>query len=127
MFLLSISFGGLAALLAAIGIYGVLAFSVAQRRQEIGVRMALGADPAAVQKLVLGEVLRFLAVGAAIGLPFAWGLGRLVESLLFGVKAADPAILSGSVVLMAAVGLLAGYLPARRAAKVSPTDALRGE
>ena len=81
--MLSVAFGGLAALLAAIGIYGVLAFAVAQRRQEIGVRMALGADPAAVRRLILGEVVRFLLVGAAIGLPVAYaaGAGRGVDPL----------------------------------------------
>ncbi len=87
--LLAVAFGGLAALLAAIGIYGVLAFAVAQRRQEIGVRMALGADPAAVRRLILGEVARFLLVGAAIGLPAAYALATVVESILFGVHASD--------------------------------------
>jgi len=123
----SAAFAGLAALLAAIGIYGVLAFSVTQRRQEIGVRMALGADPSSVRRLVLGEVLRFLAIGAAIGLPVAWALGRIVESLLFGVKATDAAVFAGGAALMCAVALVAGYLPARRASRVDPLDALRSE
>jgi predicted permease len=123
----SAAFAGLAALLAAIGIYGVLAFSVAQRRQEIGVRMALGADPSSVRRLVLRDVLRFVLVGGAIGLPVAWALGRVVESLLFGVKAADAPVLLGGAALMAAVALVAGYLPARRASRVDPLDALRSE
>ncbi len=126
-FLLSVAFGGLAALLAAIGIYGVLAFAVAERRREIGVRMALGADPATVRRLVLSEVGRFLAVGAAIGLPAAWALARFIESILFGVKAADPLVFAGGAALMAVVALVAGYLPARRAAKIDPLDALRGD
>jgi len=123
----SAAFAGLAALLAAIGIYGVLAFSVAQRRQEIGVRMALGADPSSVRRLVLRDVLRFVVIGGAVGLPVAWALGRVVESLLFGVKAADASVLAGGAALMAAVALLAGYLPARRASRVDPLDALRSE
>lgn len=125
--LLAVAFGGLAALLAAIGIYGVLAFAVAQRRQEIGVRMALGADPAAVRRLILGEVARFLLVGAAIGLPAAYALARVVESILFGVHAADPRVFGLGVLLMAAVALLAGYFPARRAARIDPLEALRSE
>ena len=127
MMLLAVAFGGLAALLAAIGIYGVLAFAVAQRRQEIGVRMALGADPAAVRRLILGEVARFLLVGAAIGLPVAYVLARVVESILFGVHAADPDVFGLGILLMAGVALLAGYLPARRAARIDPLDALRSE
>ncbi len=127
IFILSVAFGGLAALLAAIGIYGVLAFSVAERRREIGVRMALGADPATVRRLVLSEVGRFLVVGAAVGLPAAWALARVIESILFGVKAADPLVFAFGLALMAAVALVAGYLPARRAAKIDPLDALRGD
>ena len=121
------AFAALAALLAAIGIYGVLAVSVTQRRQEIGVRMALGADPSSVRRLVLGDVLRFLAIGGAIGLPAAWALGRIVESLLFGVKATDPPVFAAGAALMAVVALVAGYLPARRASRVDPLDALRSE
>ena len=125
--LLAVAFGGLAALLAAIGIYGVLAFAVAQRRQEIGVRMALGADPTAVRRLILSEVMRFLLVGIAIGLPAAYVLARVVESILFGVRAADFRIFGLGVLLLACVALLAGYLPARRAARIDPLDALRSE
>jgi len=125
--MLSAAFGGLAALLAAIGIYGVLAFAVAQRRQEIGVRVALGADPSAVRRLVLGEVLRFLVAGAIVGLPAAYALGRAVSSLLYGVHAGDARVFGAGLGLMAAVALLAALPPALRASRVSATDALRSE
>jgi putative ABC transport system permease protein len=125
--LLSASFGVLAALLAALGIYGVLAFAIAQRRQEIGVRVALGADPGAVRSLVLGEVLRFLIIGAAIGLPAAYAVGRAVSSILFEIGAGDPRIFAAGVVLLAAVAFAAAFPPALRAARVSATEALRSE
>ena len=125
--MLSVAFGGLAALLAAIGIYGVLAFAVAQRRQEIGVRMALGANPAAVRRLILGEVVRFVLVGAVIGLPVSYAVARVVESILFGVHASDVPVFAFGLLLMAAVALLAGYLPAHRAARIDPLDALRND
>ena len=125
--LLSAAFGGLAALLAALGIYGVLAFSVAQRRQEIGVRMALGAEPSAVRRLILSEVGRFLLVGAAIGLPVAYALGRGIESILYGVHASDLWIFAAGTALMAAVSLAAAWPSARRAARTNPMEALRSE
>ena len=127
MMLLSVAFGVLAALLAALGVYGVLSFAVAARRQEIGVRMALGADPAAVRRLVLGDVARFLLVGTAIGLPCAYALARAVESILFGVHASDPSIFAFGVALMAAVAVVAGWPPAARAARTDALDALRSE
>jgi predicted permease len=127
MLFLSAAFGVLAALLAAVGIYGVLSFAVEQRRREIGVRIALGADPQTVRRLVLGEVVRFLAVGGLIGLPVAYVLARVVESILFGVKAADAAVFAAGVLLMVAVALLAAYPPARRAARLDPLEALRSE
>jgi len=125
--ILSAAFGILAALLAAIGIYGVLAFAVAERRREIGVRVALGAPPAAVRKLVFHEVFRFLVIGAAIGLPAAYALSRAVESILFGVKAGDVRIFIAGLAVLAAVALAAGYPPARRAAATNPMEALRSE
>jgi len=127
MTILSVAFALLAALLAAVGVYGVLSFSVAQRRGEIGVRMALGADPSAVRRLVFSDVGRFLALGAAIGLPAAYGLARAIESILFGVKAADPPVFAGAAAVLAAVAALAGWMPARRAGRVDPLEALRSE
>ena len=124
---LSAAFGGLAALLAALGIYGVLAFSVAQRRQEIGVRIALGAQPSAVRALIFSEVARFLLVGAVIGLPAAYALGRAVESILYGVNASDLRIFAIGAALMAVVSFAAAYPPARRAAKTDPLESLRSE
>ncbi len=125
--MLSSAFGGLAAILAALGIYGVLSFAVAARRQEIGVRMALGADPAAVRGLILREVVRFLLVGGAIGLPAAYLLARGVESILFGVKATDPGIFAAGTALMALVALAAAWPPALRASRTDALDALRSE
>jgi ABC-type antimicrobial peptide transport system permease subunit len=123
----SAAFAGLAALLAAIGIYGVLAFSVAQRRQEIGVRMALGADPSSVRRLVLRDVLRFVVIGGAVGIPVAWALGRVRRVTALRREGRRRVRLAGGAALMAAVALLAGYLPARRASRVDPLDALRSE
>jgi putative ABC transport system permease protein len=127
MMLLSVAFGGLAALLAALGVYGVLSFAIAARRSEIGVRMALGADPAAVRRLVLGDVARFLLVGTAIGLPCAYALARAVESILFGVHASDPSIFAFGAAVMAVVAVAAGWPPAARAARTDALDALRSE
>ncbi|MEO8429933.1 MAG: ABC transporter permease [Acidobacteriota bacterium] len=124
---LSAAFGGLAALLAAIGIYGVLAFAVAQRRQEIAVRVALGADPPAVRRMILREVARFLWIGAAIGIPAAYALGRAVSSILYGVGAAEPRVFAAGIALMAIVALAAAYPPAIRAARTNAIDALRNE
>jgi ABC-type antimicrobial peptide transport system permease subunit len=104
---------------------GVLAFSVAQRRQEIGVRMALGAEPSDVRGLIFSEVARFLLVGAAIGLPAAYALARAVESILYGVRASDARIFALGAVLMGAVSLAAAWPSARRAARTDPIDALR--
>ena len=111
----------------ALGIYGVLAFAVAQRRQEIGVRVALGASPSAVRRVVLGELGRFVLGGAAIGLPAAYALGRAVSSILFGVTAGDLALYSAAVAVLASVSLAAGLPPALRAARLNAMEALRSE
>ncbi len=122
---MSASFALLATLLAGVGLYGVLAYSVEQRTREIGVRMALGADAAHVRGLVVRQVGVMLAIGGGIGLAGALGLGRLARSLLFELQAHDPLALSLAVVLLACVALAAGWVPARRAASVDPMHALR--
>jgi predicted permease len=123
----SMCLGLLAALLAAIGLYGVLTYMVARRTHELGIRMALGATRTNVTWLVLKEVVRMAATGLAIGLVAAFGLGRLIESQLFDVKASDPLVFAVSAVLLAGVCMLAGWLPARKAASVDPMIALRYE
>jgi len=114
-------------LLAAIGLYGVMAYMVAQRTREIGIRMALGASQKNVAWLVLREIVRISIAGLGIGLVAAFAIGKLIESQLFGVKASNPLVFLTSAVLLSAVALLAGWLPARKAASVDPMVALRYE
>ena len=124
---LSTAFGVLATLLAVIGLYGVMAYTVARRTREIGVRMALGAVPGDVVWLVMREVLVLVGSGILLGLVAAWGLGRLISSQLYGVTTGDPVTIAGAVGLLLVVAMLAGYLPARRATRVNPVLALRYE
>ncbi len=119
--------GGIAALLAGLGMFGVTSYLVAQRTREIGVRMALGARPAHVLGSVLGGTARLLAIGGAIGVVAALGFGRLIASQLYGVSAADPVTFIAVPLALAAVALVAGYVPARRALNVDPTIAMRAE
>jgi predicted permease len=123
----SLCLGLLAALLAAIGLYGVLAYVVARRTRELGIRIALGASKQNVAWLILREVVRMCTAGLAIGLVAAFGLGKLIESQLFGVKASDPRVFVVAAILLTAVAMLAGWLPARKAASVDPIVALRHE
>ena len=122
---LSGGFGFLAASLAALGLYGVMAYMVAKRANEIGVRIALGADRAGVIRLILREAVMLLAAGTIAGAVFAWWAGKEAASLLFGLQPHDLSTLGGAVVLLAIIGLLAGYLPARRAGTLDPAVALR--
>ena len=120
-------FAALALLLGVVGLYGVIAYSVSQRTREIGVRMALGAQRSSVYSLVLGEATRLIAAGIVLGLASAVGAARLMGTLLFGVQAWDAKTLTAVAVLLAGSALLASYFPARRAASVNPTEALRAE
>jgi predicted permease len=122
---LSSAFGVLATVLAMIGLYGVLTYVVTQRTREIGIRMALGALSREVAAMILGDVAMLVGVGVAIGLPVAWALGRYVQNQLFGVEATDPATVVAAVVLLVCVAAVVGYIPARRAARISPLFALR--
>jgi predicted permease len=124
---LSAFFGLLAVTLAAIGLYGVMSYTVARRTNEIGLRMALGARASNVVGIILREVLVLIFVGAIVGIGISWGLTRLVKSLLFGLTATDPLTFAAAGVLLVLVGMLAGFLPGRRASRIDPMIALRYE
>ena len=124
---LALAFAALASLLAAVGLYGVLAYTVAQRTREIGLRMALGADAARVRAMVLRQVGQMTLVGGVVGIAAALGLGRIVQSLLYELQGHDPAVIVGAAVLLTAIAFGAGYIPASRAARVDPMRALRYE
>jgi ABC-type antimicrobial peptide transport system permease subunit len=124
---LSTVFGGLATLLAALGLYGVMAFLVTRRTREIGIRMALGAAQGSVVWMVMRETLMLAGIGVAIGLAGAFGLTRLIQAQLFGVQATDLLTMAAASLGIAAVAALAGYVPARRATSIDPMNALRCE
>ena len=117
----------LALILGAVGLYGVLSYVVAQRTREIGVRMALGAEAGRVRRMVVVQGARVVAVGVLIGVAVALAFTRTLGSLLFGVKAVDALTFVGMSASMVAIGLLASYVPARRASKVDPIESLRGD
>jgi predicted permease len=123
--LLLAGFASFALILASLGIYGVISYSVSQRKQEIGIRMALGASAGNLQTLVLTQTLKLAAAGMALGLLASWLLGRTLQGMLFGVRPSDPMTFAAALVLLMAVAALAGYLPARRASRLDPVEALR--
>jgi ABC-type antimicrobial peptide transport system permease subunit len=125
--LLSAGFGLLATLLASIGLYGVMAFVVARRRKELGIRIALGASRGLVLWLVMREVLVLLAIGLAVGVPAGLALGRYVSSTLYGVQAGDPWMAGSTVLVLTLVSAAAGLIPAHRASRIDPILALRYE
>ena len=120
-------FAALALALAAVGVYGVISYSVAQRTQELGVRIALGAERLAVVRLIVGQALVLALIGIGVGLAAALGVTRAIASLLFNVSAVDPPTYAGVALFLALVAILAAYLPARRASAIEPIVALRSE
>jgi predicted permease len=122
---LSAAFGALAVLLAAVGLYGVMSYTVARRSGEIGIRLAMGAARGAVLRMVLGDAARLVAVGVVIGAVLGFGAARLARGLLFGLQPADPLAFAASIGVLAAIALIASYLPARRASRVDPLKVLR--
>jgi ABC-type antimicrobial peptide transport system permease subunit len=117
----------MALLLGIVGIYGVIAYAVSQRTREIGIRMALGAQPAVLLRVLVHQGLVLAGIGAALGLAAAAGLTRLMSSLLFGVSALDPFTYAAASALLVAAAVLAGYFPARRAMAIDPVESLRAE
>ena len=120
-------FGGLALLLAVVGVYGVLSYSVNQQTREIGIRMAMGAQSGSILRLVVSQGMRLAIVGLVLGTLIAFAATRVLSSLLFGVSAHDPLIFGGVSLILATAAIMACYIPARRATKVDPIIALRDE
>jgi ABC-type antimicrobial peptide transport system permease subunit len=124
---LSAAFAALATLLAAVGLYGVLAYAIARRTREIGIRIAVGAGAGSIRALVFREVAWMIGFGLALGVPAALALARLVKSEFYEMQPNDPFVVAAAVILVAAVSLLAAFVPAQRAVSVNPTTALRYE
>ncbi|HEX8711525.1 MAG TPA: FtsX-like permease family protein, partial [Terracidiphilus sp.] len=124
---LTSAFGVLALILACIGIYGIMAYTVVQRTSEIGVRLALGAAPRQILEMILRDASQMSVAGIVIGITFSLSLARFVRSILFGITASDPVTLCGAALVLVLVALAASWVPARRAAGIQPTEALRHE
>ena len=122
---MTVAFGALATLLAVVGLYGVMSYTVSRRTREIGVRVALGATAGDIGWLVIREVLIIAAAGIAVALPAAWWLGRYVSAQLYGVQPGDPFATAAAVLLLLTVAVAAGLLPSTRAARLDPTTALQ--
>ena len=118
-------FAAFALVLASLGIYAVISYSVSQRTQEIGIRMALGASAETLQRSILLQTLGLAGIGMIVGVAASWALARTLSGLLFGVKSSDPVTFVGMLVVLTAVAAIAGYLPARRASQIDPMAALR--
>jgi len=118
-------FAGVALLLASVGIYGVMSYAVSQRTPEIGIRLAIGADERAILALIVGNGVRLAAAGLALGVVLALALSQTMTALLYETSGADPVTFAGVVFILAAVALVASYLPARRASRIAPVEALR--
>jgi ABC-type antimicrobial peptide transport system permease subunit len=125
--LLSSMFGTLALILACVGLYGTIGYAVTRRTAEIGVRMALGAERGRILRMVLSEVSMVVMIGVVIGIPVSWATARLLNHQLYELSPHDPITIGGSIFVILVVTVLAGFLPARRAAKIDPTAALRYE
>jgi hypothetical protein len=123
--MLSGFFGALALLLAALGLYGITAYAVTRRQVELGIRMAVGASPAGVIRLVLARVMLLVGGGILIGAIASWWLAKFIEAMLFGLAPRDPTTMTAAIAVLAAIGVLAGLLPARRAAGIDPARVLR--
>jgi ABC-type antimicrobial peptide transport system permease subunit len=124
---LSAAFAILATVLAMLGLYGVMAHAVTRRTREFGIRLALGAAPGRIRSIVMREISWILGIGLVCGIPAALALARLAESQLYGVKSKDPYVIAGVVLALSLASAAAGYIPARRASRVNPLDALRYE
>jgi ABC-type antimicrobial peptide transport system permease subunit len=127
MVLLTAIFSGLALLLAAIGLYGLVSYSVVARTREIGVRLAIGARPSHVLRMVMGGALRMVGLGVVIGLPASYLVSRLVGGMLVGVAPTDPATVISAAVILVLVGIAAAAIPARRAARLDPVTSIHVE
>jgi ABC-type antimicrobial peptide transport system permease subunit len=119
------TFASLAVVLAAIGLFGIVSFAVTRRTREIGIRVALGAEPATLIRTILGQTARLVAVGSGIGVIGAFAAGQALTAILYGVRPNDPAALAAAVVLLGVIALVASAIPVRRALRIDPTEALR--